>query len=153
MKVMFIGKKWFDDERLSCLYLTSLQWWVKGFTLGKLTLKLYSKLTRKGKLMAWRIRFSFNVCSTCFNFTTYKLVTKQYGKQERNRNETGLVNKNINEKIRSRMIWVILKGFCILLISFMFIFLTTKHKTNITSLKFSTLRWYFILTTRGKSKQ
>ena len=35
-----------------------------------LTLKWYSKLTKKGKLIACRILFSFNVCSTCFNLTT-----------------------------------------------------------------------------------
>ena len=38
---------------------------------GFLTLKWNSKLTRNGKLMACRIRFSFNVCSTCFSLTTW----------------------------------------------------------------------------------
>jgi len=37
-----------------------------------LTLKENSILTKKGKLIALRIFFSFNVCSTCFNFTTCK---------------------------------------------------------------------------------
>ena len=35
-----------------------------------LTLNEYSKLTRKGKWMACRMRFSLSVCSTCFSFTT-----------------------------------------------------------------------------------
>ena len=43
-----------------------------------LTLKWYSKLTRKGKLMACRILFSFSVCSTCFNLTT---CTQTLGQQ------------------------------------------------------------------------
>ena len=46
-----------------------------------LTLKEYSSLTRKGKEMAWRILFSFNVCSTCFNLTTYP-VTRQRRKRK-----------------------------------------------------------------------
>ena len=34
------------------------------------TLNEYSSLTRKGNDIAANILFSFNVCSTCFNFTT-----------------------------------------------------------------------------------
>ena len=37
-----------------------------------LTLKWNSKLTKKGKLMACRILFSFSVCSTCFSLTTWE---------------------------------------------------------------------------------
>jgi len=37
------------------------------------TLNEYCILTRKGKSMACRIRFSFSVCSTCFNLTTFCL--------------------------------------------------------------------------------
>ena len=36
-------------------------------------LKWYSKLTRKGNVMADSILFSFRVCSTCFSFTTFDL--------------------------------------------------------------------------------
>ena len=39
---------------------------------AKPTLKWYSRPTRKGKEMACRMRFSFSVCSTCFNLTTWK---------------------------------------------------------------------------------
>ena len=39
-----------------------------------LTLKWYSKLTKKGKLIACRILFSFRVCSTCFNLTTWSKI-------------------------------------------------------------------------------
>ena len=39
---------------------------------AKLTLKCHSSFTRNGKSIAWRILFSLSVCSTCFNFTTYK---------------------------------------------------------------------------------
>ena len=42
-----------------------------------LTLKWYAKLTMKGKEIAWRIFFSFSVCSTCFNFTTCMGKEKQ----------------------------------------------------------------------------
>ena len=38
-----------------------------------LTLKWYSKLTKNGKLIACKILFSLRVCSTCFNFTTWKM--------------------------------------------------------------------------------
>lgn len=36
------------------------------------TLKCHSRFTKKGKVMACKILFSFKVCSTCFNFTTFK---------------------------------------------------------------------------------
>lgn len=42
----------------------------------KVTLKWKSKETKKGNCMACKIFFSFRVCSTCFNFTTYKMKTK-----------------------------------------------------------------------------
>lgn len=38
---------------------------------GGPTLKQNSSLTRKGKVTACRMRFSFSVCSICFSFTTY----------------------------------------------------------------------------------
>ena len=41
------------------------------FVLSLITLKWYSRLTRNGKEIAWRIRFSFRVCSICFNLTTW----------------------------------------------------------------------------------
>lgn len=41
------------------------------------TLKEYSNLTRKGKETACSILFSFNVCSICFNFTTWGKITKR----------------------------------------------------------------------------
>lgn len=46
--------------------------WGIIFSLNSLvhTLKWYSSPTRKGNEMAWRIRFSFRVCSTCFSLTT-----------------------------------------------------------------------------------
>ena len=39
------------------------------------TLKWYSRLTRKGKVIACRMRFSLSVCSTCFSLTTYNTET------------------------------------------------------------------------------
>lgn len=41
------------------------------------TLKCHSRFTKKGKVMACKILFSFKVCSTCFNFTTFKLEANQ----------------------------------------------------------------------------
>lgn len=35
------------------------------------TLNEYSNRTKKGKLTAWRILFSFRVCSICLSFTTW----------------------------------------------------------------------------------
>lgn len=37
------------------------------------TLNAYSSLTRKGKLTACNILFSFNVCSICLSFTTWQI--------------------------------------------------------------------------------
>ena len=45
---------------------------LKNWLIFVRTLKWYSKLTKKGKLIACRILFSFKVCSTCFNLTTWK---------------------------------------------------------------------------------
>lgn len=42
----------------------------------QVTLKWKSKETKKGNCMACKIFFSFRVCSTCFNFTTYKMKIK-----------------------------------------------------------------------------
>lgn len=43
----------------------------KGRTIFHLlTLNEYSSRTKKGKLTAWRILFSFSVCSICLSFTT-----------------------------------------------------------------------------------
>lgn len=44
---------------------------------GHFTLKWYSNDTRKGKLIACKIFFSFKVCSTCFSLTTYKIKKTQ----------------------------------------------------------------------------
>ena len=44
----------------------------RSFFLAEITLKWYSSPTRNGKDIACRMRFSFNVCSTCFSFTTWK---------------------------------------------------------------------------------
>ena len=38
----------------------------------KQTLKCHSRFTKNGKVMACKILFSFKVCSTCFNFTTFE---------------------------------------------------------------------------------
>lgn len=39
----------------------------------KQTLKCHSRFTKKGNEIAWRILFSFNVCSTCFSLTTCRI--------------------------------------------------------------------------------
>lgn len=41
--------------------------------IARRTLNAYSSLTRKGKLTACNILFSFNVCSICLSFTTWQI--------------------------------------------------------------------------------
>ena len=65
---------WFRKQRLRFLS-SALKVPVQSIRSGWriieiLTLKWYSKLTRKGNVIAWRIFFSFSVCSTCLSFTT-----------------------------------------------------------------------------------
>ena len=66
------------------------------YCFNKLTLNEYSNLTKKGKLIDCKIFFSFSVCSTCFNLTTWENNTSEFWKQKR--------NKTIN-KLNDRQKW------------------------------------------------
>ncbi len=67
-------------SRLLQLSNNKLQLFCPGSSVDVLfTLKWNSRLTRNGKEMACRMRFSFNVCSTCFSFTTWKCARWEVG--------------------------------------------------------------------------
>ena len=65
LQVLFLGTAWnYEAVEHRVTRQTIHQLWI-------LTLKLKSSRTRNGNATDWRIRFSFNVCSTCFSLTTY----------------------------------------------------------------------------------
>ena len=71
----------------------------------KQTLKWYSKLTRKGKLMACKILFSFSVCSTCFSFTTCQ-IKQEWPLRRRNEEEKAEKKDLLSESLIYELILI-----------------------------------------------